>query len=557
MTNNQSTVRNKPAPDAGTDMGTAPRQNRQSTLPKSLGRNRGPGQDRPRGTSGQQGTPHGLLCENEETGAITEKGSYTLTDGNGIPVYDTDNTMTVGSNGPALMEDFNFFEKLTHFDRERIPERVVHAKGAGAFGYFQAYQSMAEYTQADFLQRADERTKILIRFSTVIPYRGSADTVRDPRGFAIKFYTKEGINDVVGIDFPVFFIRDAIKFPDFIHSQKPSPITNIQEPERIWDFYSLMPESLHVITWLYSDRGIVKDFSKIDGFGVNTFVWVNKAGKRRYVKYHFLGQEGIDIIDRKQGKYLAGQDPDIAVRSLYERLEAGRPVRYEFNVQMMDIEEADSLDFDPLDDTRVWPQDKFPLMPVGMLTLDENPKNYFAQIEQAAFDPSNMVPGIEPSADKMLQGRSFAYKDTQRYRIGSNYQQLPVNKSITPVHNNMQDGQMRIYYSTRRANYKPNNLDNDLPQEAPRPPYPGMYIPGGNTTRASIPKIDDFFDARNRFRSFGQGEKDRMYDAIGAELSQANKIIQQKQLALFEKVDPELAENIRIQIRLFETGQKD
>lgn len=479
-----------------------------------------------------------------------------MTTNEGAPISDAHNTETIGANGPALMQDVQFIEKMSHFDRERIPERVVHAKGAGAFGYFVPYQSMRELTKADFLKTPGKATKLLIRFSTVIPFRGSADTVRDPRGFAIKFYTEDGNYDVVGIDFPVFFIRDAINFPDFIHSQKPSPKTNIQDPERIWDFFSLMPESLHVITWLYSPRGIVKDFSKMDGFGVNTFVWVNECGERHYVKYHFLGQEGQEVITRQEGKYLAGQDPDIAIRTLYQRMQNNQPIQFEFCVQIMDIETADTLEFDPLDDTKIWPEEMFPLMKVGMITLNQNPENYFAEIEQAAFDPSNLVPGVEMSADKMLQGRSFAYVDTQRYRIGANFDQLPVNRPIVPVNNNEQDGHMRYYYSTRNANYTPNSLDGNIPYEAPKNQYHGMYYPGGYAEKQSIYKKDDFSQARDRYEFFTEEEREYMADAIGAELSQANKQIQERQLLLFEKVCPDFANRVAQQIYLFETNQK-
>lgn len=473
-----------------------------------------------------------------------------LTTNAGAPVYDTANSQTVGPDGPVLLQDAKFIEKMAHFDRERIPERVVHAKGAAAFGYFKLYRSMSEYTYADFLQNPSKATKILIRFSTVIGYRGSEDTARDPRGFAVKFYTRQGNYDVVGLNFPVFFIRDAMKFPDFIHSQKPSPKTNIQDKQRLWDFYSLSPETLHMLTWLYSDRGIVKNYKRMDGFGVNTFVWVNKEGKRRYVKYHFLTQDKKDIIDRQEAKRLAGIDPDIAVRTLYSDIEAGRPARYEFCVQMMEPEMAQKLPFDPLDDTKIWPEKMFPLMKVGMLTLDKNPENYFAQVEQAAFAPSNLVPGIEFSADKMLQGRTFAYADTQRYRIGANFLQLPVNRPIVPVCNDTQDGFMAYDYSCSDTNYKPNNLADNRPKEACAPGYPGVYY-AGRAERREIRKADDFTQARERYMSLDCAQRDRMADAIGFELAQCKRCIIEKQLALFERVSPDMANRIRNQIHLF------
>ena len=472
---------------------------------------------------------------------MNKKGN--LTTSFGAPVYDTYNSLTVGNNGPVLLEDVNFVEKMAHFDRERIPERVVHAKGTGAFGYFQPYQSMSDYTCASFLQNPSKKTKILIRFSTVIGFRGAPDTARDPRGFAVRFYTDEGNYDVVGLSFPVFFIRDAISFPDFIHSQKPDPQSNIQNFERIWDFYSLMPECAHLLTWLYSDRGIVKDYRKMDGFGVNTFVWVNKQGKRKYVKYHFLGQAGKEVVDRFEAARLAGEDPDIAVRNLRNAIASGCPAKYEFCVQMMDPKDADCLDFDPLDDTKIWPEDRFPLMKVGMLVLDENPQNFFAQIEQAAFAPSNIVPGIEFSADKMLQGRTFAYRDTQRYRVGTNFEQLPVNRPLVPVCNDMRDGSMTYEIPKGNTNYKPNSLADNCPWESCRPDYPGVYY-GGKAVRHPIDKTDDFSQATARYHSLPEDEKARMAEAMAHDLSAANCQIQKRSLELLTKISPDLCQRV-------------
>lgn len=484
-------------------------------------------------------------------------GSPVLTLSQGAPIYDTANSETLGPDGPVLLQDVQFIEKLAHFDRERIPERVVHAKGAGAFGTFQPYQCMSQYTSADFLQDPGQCTRFFIRYSTVIGSKGSPDTARDPRGFAVKFYTQEGNYDVVGLSLPVFFIRDALKFPDFIHSQKPDPCTNLQNYEHIWDFFSLTPESLHQLTWLYSDRGIVRDFARMDGFGVNTFVWVNKDGQRRFVKYHFLTHEKREVIDRREGKRLAGLDPDIAVRALYDRLACGKTIQYEFCVQMMDPAIADGLPFDPLDDTKIWPEDQFPLMKVGRMTVNENPKNFFAEVEQAAFCPANIVPGIEFSADKMLQGRTFSYTDTQRHRIGTNFAQLPVNHPVSSVHNDQRDGKMAYRIQPGCINYKPNSLADNMPPEAPAPCYPGMAYPGGNVVRESIHRTDNFSQARTRYLSLCDAEKERMADAIGWELAQANKEIQLRQLDLFAKVCADLANRVSKNIYLFETGQKD
>ena len=462
-----------------------------------------------------------------------------LTTGFGAPVYNTSNSLTLGPDGPVLLEDGDFTEKMAHFDRERIPERVVHAKGCGAFGYFQLYQSMEAYTCADFLKNPAQRTKILIRFSTVIGSRGSADTVRDPRGFAVRFYTCEGNYDVVGLSFPVFFIRDAMSFPDFIHSQKPSPRSNIPDPQRVWDFYSLMPECAHQLTWLYSDRGIVKDFRKMDGFGVNTFVWQNKEGKRHFVKYHFLCQEEKEVVDRFEAARLAGEDPDIAARILWKSIEEGHPVKYEFCVQIMDPNEAPSLDFDPLDDTKTWPEDRFPLVKVGMLILNKNPENFFAQIEQAAFAPANIVPGIGFSADKMLQGRIFSYRDTQRYRVGANYAQLPVNRPIVEVSNNMSDGPMNFNVPTGDINYKPNTLNHNCPAQAAPPVGHGPCY-SGYPVRQPIEKTDDFSQATARYMSLDQGEQNRMAEAMANDLAKVGGSVLERSMKLLEKISPDL-----------------
>lgn len=477
---------------------------------------------------------------------MNKKG--TLTTSFGAPIYDTRNSLTIGNNGPVLLEDGDFVEKIAHFDRERIPERVVHAKGTGAFGYFVPYQSMSEYTCASFLQDPSRKTKVLVRFSTVIGSRGSADTVRDPRGFAVRFYTDEGNYDVAGLSFPVFFIRDAMSFPDFIHSQKPDPRTNIRDFSRMWDFFSLMPECAHALTWLYSDRGIIKDYRKMDGFGVNTFVWVNKCGRRRFVKYHFLGQCGKDVVDRFEGARLAGEDPDAAGRCLYNSIKSGCPAKYEFCVQMMDPDIAGHLDFDPLDDTKTWPEDQFPLVKVGMLVFDKNPVNFFAEIEQAAFAPSNIVPGIEFSADKMLQGRIFSYRDTQRYRIGTNFAQLPVNRPVVQVCNDQRDGAMTYVIPEGGVNYKPNSLADNCPWESCRPNYPGMYY-SGNVTRQPIDKTNNFSQACARYKSLPEQEKARMAEAMAHELYEVNSSIQKRSLLLLANISEDLCCRVQNHLR--------
>ena len=473
-----------------------------------------------------------------------------MTDSMGRPIPNDESSLTVGADGPVLLEDIHFIDKIAHFDRERIPERVVHAKGTGAFGMFEAYESMAEYTSADFLNRAGKQTPVLVRFSTVIGGRGSADTVRDPRGFATKFYTNEGIYDLVGNDLPVFFIRDAIKFPDVIHSLKPAPDTNIASPCRFWDFVSLTPEATHMITWLYSDRGTIKDYRHVEGFGVNTYVWVNANSQRHFVKFYWKTMQGVETIDRVEAHRLAGSDPDIAVRSLHEAISRGDFPRYELNVQLMTQEQAKNLPFDPLDDTKVWPEDVFPLKKVGMMTLNRNPENFFAQIEQAAFCPGNIVPGVEFSADKMLQGRSFSYTDTQRYRIGTNFAQLQVNRALTPPLNNQRDGAMTYEFNPEPINYSPNSLNNNIPRPASIPVPKPVFV-SGDVVRKVIPKTDDFNQAGERYRSLNKTEKVNLCDNIAVELWKCRADIQERVLGYFEQADTDFAVGVRRDIEKY------
>ena len=473
----------------------------------------------------------------------TYPSSGQMTDSLGRPVPNDSNSLTVGVGGPVLLEDVHLIDKLAHFDRERIPERVVHAKGAGAFGVFKTTASMSEYTTMNLFQRPGQRTRVLTRFSTVIGGRGSADTVRDPRGFAVKFYTEQGIFDLVGNDLPVFFIRDAIKFPDVIHSLKPSPDSNLRDPCRFWDFASLTPEATHMITWLYSDRGTIKDYRHIDGFGVNTFVWVNSESRRRFVKFHWKTMQGLETISRQEADSLAGSDPDIAVRLLREAIDRGDFPRWELCVQLMTEEEAETQSFDPLDDTKTWPEDTFPLKKVGVLTLDKNPDSFFAQIEQAAFCPANIVPGLEFSADKMLQGRAFSYLDAQRYRIGPNFAQLPVNRSVSPVVNNQRDGAMNITFNPAPVNYSPNSLAGGQPFPASIP-VPAPTHASGAVARQSIAKTDDFTQAGEHFRSLSERERAALSDTIAAELHRCRPDIIERMLRYFEKADRDLSVSV-------------
>ena len=474
-----------------------------------------------------------------------------LTDSLGRPIPNDNHSLTIGPDGPVLMQDTSFIDKLAHFDRERIPERVVHAKGAGAFGYFYNYRCMGEYTMANLFQSPNQKTKVFVRFSTVIGSKGSADTVRDPRGFAVKFYTNQGIYDIVGNNLPVFFIRDAIRFPDLIHSLKPSPDTNLRDPERFWDFVSLSPEATHMITWVYSDRGTIKDYRHMDGFGVNTYVWVNKQGKRYFIKYHWKTQQGLESIDRQEAELLAGTNPDIAVQSLYEAIDSGNFPKWKLCVQIMDPEKIDCLDFNPLDDTKIWPEDQFPLIPVGIMILNQNPSNFFAQVEQVAFCPGNIVPGIELSADKMLQGRSFSYFDTQRYRLGANFTQLPINRSISPVHNNQRDGEATYHFQTEPINYSPNSLNNNRPIPANIPLACPDCI-SGCIGRIQITNPSDFKQAGEHYESLTACEKDHLIDNIAVELYRCRNDIITRVLCSFRCANQEFGDRVDAAVRKYQ-----
>ncbi len=476
-----------------------------------------------------------------------------LTTNQGVPVSDNQNSLTAGERGPVLLQDVHLIEKLAHFDRERIPERVVHAKGAGAHGYFQVYKSMSKYTCAKFLQNPKFKTPVFVRFSTVVGARGSADSVRDPRGFAVKFYTEDGNYDLVGNNLPVFFIRDAIKFPDMVHAFKPAPDTNIPASSsansRFWDFISLHPESTHMITWLFSDRGTVKSYRKMEGFGVNTYMWVNAKGKAVYVKYHWKPKAGIETIDRRESTRLAGEDPDIATRDLYDTIASGKTVEYELNVQTMNIADESKQDFDPLDATKTWTEDKFPLIPVGKMVLNRNPENFFAEVEQAAFCPASIVPGIELSADKLLQGRVFSYADTQRHRLGTNFLQLPINRPQVPVNNTQRDGAMQYAPFGGTVNYEPNTLAEGMPAEAPAIPASRQAVKG-DIIRKKISLTNDFQQAGERYRSLSKVDKDHMIDNIADSLGKANKAIQRRMVQNLTKADAQMGKRVAAGLKL-------
>lgn len=458
----------------------------------------------------------------------------------GVPVTNNSDTLVAGKRGPAIFEDVEMTEKLAHFNRERIPERVVHANGGGAFGYFRCMNPMTKYTCAKFLSHQGKTTDVLARFSTVIGSKGSADTLRDPRGFAVKFYTEDGNYDLVGNNLPVFFIRDAMKFPDMVHAFKPSPPSNIPDPNRFWDFISLSPESTHMILWLFSDRGTVKSFRKMEGFGVNTYMWVNRQGDICYVKFHWKPTVPLETLTRQEAEYLAGTDPNVAKRDLYDSIANGVEVSWMLHVQLMMPDQVDSQPFDPFDATKTWPEDKFPLIHVGKMVLNKNPGNSFAQIEQAAFCPSALVPGIQASPDKLLQGRLLSYSDAQRYRLGVNYLQLPSNRPIRMPANNQRDGFMRQPIDRGIVNYDPNSLAGGNPKVA-KPECSMPKIPvEGFIERKPIEKQRNFYQAGEFYNDMTDEEKEHLISNIVADMKTVLREIQQRQLGNFIKADRDL-----------------
>ncbi|MEV1079037.1 catalase [Streptomyces sp. NPDC050211] len=374
----------------------------------------------------------------------------------GIPVESDEHSLTIGSNGPILLQDHYLIEKMAQFNRERVPERVVHAKGSGAYGTFEVTNDVSQFTKADLFQPG-KRTEMLARFSTVAGELGSPDTWRDPRGFALKFYTEHGNYDLVGNNTPVFFVRDPQKFQDFIRSQKRRPDNGLRDNNMQWDFWTLSPESAHMVTWLMGDRGIPKTYRNMNGYSSHTYMWVNGGGEKFWVKYHIKTDQGIDFLTQADADRLAGEDADCHRRDLFEAIQRGEHPSWTVHVQVMPFEDAPDYRFNPFDLTKVWPHGDYPLIEVGRMTLNQNPEDYFIHIEQAAFEPSNLVPGIGPSPDKMLLGRLFSYPDTHRYRIGPNYAQLPPNRPRSAVNSYAKDGPMRYEAARTGAPYAPNS----------------------------------------------------------------------------------------------------
>ncbi|MGW1988585.1 catalase [Embleya sp. NPDC001921] len=470
-----------------------------------------------------------------------------LTTEAGAPVSDNQNSAAAGAGGPLLLQDQYLIEKLARFNRERIPERVVHARGSGAYGVFEVTEDVTRYTRAHFLGAVGRRTEVFQRFSTVAGNLGAGDAVRDPRGFALKFYTEEGNYDLVGNNTPVFFIKDPLKFPDFIHSQKRDPYTGVTEPDNVWDFWSHSPEATHQVTWLFGDRGIPASYRHMNGFGSHTYQWVNAAGEAFWVKYHFTTNQGIRTLTSAEGAELAGEDPDSHQRDLHQAIDRGVFPSWTLYVQVMPVAEAPRYRFNPFDLTKVWPHADHPLIKVGRLTLDRNPENVFADVEQVAFSPNNFVPGIGPSPDKMLQGRLFAYADAHRYRLGVNHTQLAVNApKATVALNHGRDGAMATNTGGRARNYEPNSFGG--PYESGEPLSAPLAVTGhtGAHEAPAHAKDDDFFQAGELYRLMSDAERARLVENIAGSLGQVTRDdIVDRVLQHFHAADPEYGTRVK------------
>jgi catalase len=470
----------------------------------------------------------------------------------GIPATSDNDSLTVGSDGPILLQDHYLIQKMAQFNRERVPERVVHAKGGGAHGFFEVTADVSQWTKAKFLSHPGKQTPVFLRFSTVAGELGSADTVRDPRGFAIKLYTEEGNYDLVGNNTPVFFIRDPSKFSDFIHSQKRLPHTNLRSNDMQWDFWTLRPESAHQVTFLMSDRGTPRSWRNMNGYGSHTFLWINAGGEKFWVKYHFKTAQGIDNFTDAEAKSMVAEEPDFHIRDLYNAIANGDAPEWRLEMQIMPFEDAPDYRFNPFDLTKVWPHSDYPPVTIGRLVLNRNPENYFAEVEQAAFEPANMVPGIGPSPDKMLLGRLFSYPDTHRYRIGPNYLQLPINQPKSPVHSYNKDGAMRYRHAGDQPVYAPNSFGG--PAADPSIGEAGWPVESGEMVRAAYAprrNDDDFGQPGTLYREV-LSETDRSNLAaniVGHATNDVSAPVQERVIAYWTNVDADLGARVAAGIK--------
>ncbi|PEF60922.1 catalase [Bacillus cereus] len=478
----------------------------------------------------------------------------TLTNRQGHPVTDNQNVRTVGNRGPTTLENYDFIEKISHFDRERVPERVVHARGAGAHGYFEAYgkvgnESVAKYTRAKLFQTAGKKTPVFVRFSTVAGGTESPETARDPRGFAVKFYTEDGNWDLVGNNLKIFFIRDPLKFPDMIHAFKPDPVSNVTNPERMLDFLSNTPEATHMVTFLFSPWGIPANYRQMQGSGVNTYKWVNHEGEAVLIKYHWEPlQQGIKNLTQEEANEIQAKNVSHATQDLYEAIEQGNYPEWELCVQIMSDDYHSELDFDPLDDTKLWPTTTFPFLKVGKMILNKNPENYFNEVEQAAFGTGVLVDGLDFSDDKMLQGRTFSYSDTQRYRVGTNYLQLPINAPKKHIATNQRGGQMAYHVDIGQnqnphTNYEPSMIDGlkEATQHGKihEPQYTDKLV------RERIERTNNFGQAGETFRNLEEWEKNELIKNLVDALKICRTEIQNKMIEYFSEADEEYGRRVK------------
>jgi catalase len=504
------------------------------------------------GTSAGYGSTNDKLDDLAKN--IEDSAGEFLTTNQGTRVNDNQNSLKAGDRGPTLMEDFIFREKITHFDHERIPERVVHARGSAAHGYFQVYESLAQYTKAAFLQDPSVKTPVFVRFSTVAGSRGSTDLARDVRGFAVKLYTQEGNFDLVGNNIPVFFIQDAIKFPDVIHAVKPEPHNEIPQAasahDTFWDFISLTPESMHMIMWVMSDRAIPRSYRMMEGFGVHTFRLINEKGKARFVKFHWKPLLGLHAVVWDEAQKISGKDPDFHRRDLWEAIENGDYPEWELGVQIVEEKDEHRFDFDLLDPTKIIPEEIVPVRPIGKMTLNRNPENFFAETEQVAFHLGNIVPGIDFTNDPLLQGRLFSYLDTQLLRLGGpNFHEIPINRPVAPLHNNQRDGFMRQTINKGMTSYDPNSLRGGCPFQA------GVDMRGfaSYAERIDAQKVrtrsasfmDHFSQATLFFNSQTEPEKNHIIRALRFELGKVDSpSIRERMLFLLAQIDKTLAKKV-------------
>ena len=477
-----------------------------------------------------------------------------LTTNQGLKINDDQNSLKAGERGATLLEDFILREKITHFDHERIPERIVHARGSAAHGVFECYESMSKYTKAGFLQKAGTKTPVFVRFSTVAGFRGSTDLARDVRGFSVKFYTDEGNYDLVGNNMPVFFIQDAVKFPDLIHAVKPEPDREIPQAasahDTFWDFISLMPESMHMIMWAMSDRAIPRSLRMMEGFGVHTFRFINESGKSTFVKFHWKPLLGVHAVAWDEATRISGKDPDFHRRDLWDAIDSGTFPEWEFGVQLVDEKDEHKFPFDLLDPTKLIPEELVPVRIIGKMTLNRNPDNFFAETEQVAFHPGHLVPGIDFTNDPLLQGRLFSYTDTQLSRLGSaNFHEIPINRSVNTVHNNQRDGHMRQQVNSGKVAYHPNSIGGGCPFQAKQAEAGfnsyAERIDSKKIRGRSQSFFDHFSQATLFFNSQSEPEKAHLTNALRFELSKVEiPAIRERMVGLLTQVDQTLAANV-------------